>query len=799
MNPKQFFIALCFMTSLICNAYAQVVATDTLGSAKSVAVSPAELLRGEVSGVRVSAVDGSSNGLYNVHLRGLNTMRGDSQPLWIVDGVAIGSAAYDNLDAFYLSGGLTANNDRLPDYSGRAYTSPIGNFGWLNPYDIESIEVIKDVSATSLYGMRGANGVIIVKTRKPEAGEYNIHLNSNIGVGLLSQDGDAFRTDVLTTHNLGVSGVLGANSFYNISAFMRYNNGAVKNSGSTTGGLSLNFETSANSILQFGINSRMAYGDYLSASGVNFIGSPSMLVLARYPDAFSDDTVADYIVSHEDETIDYRTVNSVWLNINLLRTLKFKVQGGLDYQSQTRYIWYGKGTSFGNDFNGAASILNNSLLNYNLKGELAFERSFAVKHHLKAVLAYEINGDSNSINAMCGTEYTNPTLKAKGMTATGSIQSIRRFMRSYASMGGYASVAYDYDGCAGVRGAARYDYTLKYDRKGIWMPSVEAFVDLRKMLMKDSHVVSALKLDGGYGWAGREKVLPYQYLPSYISDVPEIISGTEPYYDGMNRLISKEYNVGVSAGFLRGRYNLSVRYYDKRTSDMFKVYSFGKRLVNQWIETKNWQIIQEHTSTVSNNGFELDADFRIIDNKDFKWTANLNASYNINRLVSLDAKDTNEKAFVEKNSFVAEFIQGGAVAEVLGKNTLPKVLGGFGTAVSLYGFTVQADFSAASGYYLFNAAKMVERGTLHITEGDLEKGDYLRLDNLAISYDVPLGVRWIKSFKINLSAHNLFTLTGYSGWNPDVNSFGVQARSYGVDYGSFPLCRQIMLGVNFRF
>ena len=94
---------------------AQEVVVDTLGGGKSVAVSPADLLKGEVSGVRVSAVDASRNGLQNVHVRGLNTLRGDSQPLWIVDGVVIGSAACDNLDAFYLSGGLTDNGDKLPD------------------------------------------------------------------------------------------------------------------------------------------------------------------------------------------------------------------------------------------------------------------------------------------------------------------------------------------------------------------------------------------------------------------------------------------------------------------------------------------------------------------------------------------------------------------------------------------------------------------------------------------------------------------------------------------------------------
>ena len=57
----------------------------------------------------------------------------------------------------------------------------------------------------------------------------------------------------------------------------------------------------------------------------------------------------------------------------------------------------------------------------------------------------------------------------------------------------------------------------------------------------------------------------------------------------------------------------------------------------------------------------------------------------------------------------------------------------------------------------------------------------------------------VKLLKVNVSGHNLFTLTGYSGWNPDVNSFGVNAGAYGIDYGSYPLRRQAVLGVSLKF
>ena len=125
-------LAIVLLSELPSWSFSEKVVTDSLG-AKPVATSPASLLKGELSGVRISAVDGNPNGHLNVNIRGLNTLRGDSQPLWIVDGAVIGSGINRNLNAFYLAGGKTINGDKLPDYSGRSYAAPLGNFGWLNP------------------------------------------------------------------------------------------------------------------------------------------------------------------------------------------------------------------------------------------------------------------------------------------------------------------------------------------------------------------------------------------------------------------------------------------------------------------------------------------------------------------------------------------------------------------------------------------------------------------------------------------------------------------------------------------
>ena len=764
------------------------------------ASSPACLLAGKHAGVKVSSVDGSVDGLMNVYVRGLNTLRGDSQPLWIVDGAVIGSCVNQNLNSFYLSGGKTINGNKLPDYSGRSYAAPVNSFRWLNPYDIESIEILKDISATALYGMAGANGVIIVKTRRPASEKSNIWLNSNVGAGLPVRSGEPFKTGILTTHDIGMNGVFGTNSFYNISGFARYDSGYVQNANSLSGGVTLNLETVANERFQFGLMSRLSGNKDVHVSGTNFIGEPSLMVLSRNKGMFPSEKLSSWLTSYDDEVFDYRTVNSIWLGVKLHETLRLKIDAGIDFQSQNRLIWYGTGTSFGKEFKGAVSILNNSLLNTNLSARLSFDRTFAIRHHLQADVAFDFNGYSNRTNAMCGTDFDLPHLRGKGLSSSSSLHAIRKFARRYGRIGGYALISYDYDGYAGLKGIVRCDCTSRFDKTPSWFPSGEAYVDLKKIFLMESSTVSSLKLSGGYGHAGLEMVLPYEYISAYVPDVPEVEAGAEPYFDGINRLLSKEYNIGIEAGFLGGRYNVSLKYYDKSTDDVFRIYDFSKQLSGLWVATENWKIHQQRSSTIRNRGIELQADMNFIRKKHISWNACLNAAYNVNSAVSLDEHDIRNNAAIQKGSYMAEFKERTSLAQILGRNTIPRVHGGFGTVLSLYGATLEADFSGAAGFSIFNAHKYIERGLGVITQGDVERGDYLRLDRLACSYVIPVKIKWMKEFKVTISAYNLFTITGYDGWNPDVNSFGgVTSRSFGVDYGSFPACRQIVLGLSFRF
>ena len=221
---------------------------------------------------------------------------------------------------------------------------------------------------------------------------------------------------------------------------------------------------------------------------------------------------------------------------------------------------------------------------------------------------------------------------------------------------------------------------------------------------------------------------------------------------------------------------MAFKYYDKRTEDTFWLLNYGKKMSGLWVDSKDWTIDYERVSHISNNGFEIDADFRLIQSRKVDWTLRANVSYNLNSVLSIDIAD-----------------------EAVPDNVLPKFHGGFGTVFSLYGFTLDASFSGVAGFDIINANKLLETGRTEILLEDYERGDYLRLDCLTLAYDIPVRLRWMKGIKVSMSGHNLFTATEYSGWNPDVNSFGVTARNYGIDYGAFPILRTIVLGLSLKF
>lgn len=707
-----------------------------------------QCLEASVSGLRVYSSDGSANGLRLLNIRGLNGVRRDAAPLWVIDGVIVGENENLNLDAFYQAGGTTSQGDQLPDYSLRNYTAAMDGLFWLDPEDIESIEVLKDLSATALYGAKGAHGVILVTTKKGERDPFRADVISRMGWAHSYQSGEAFKDGFVQTHHARVSGTSPSGVSYNTSLQFRQGSGTVKGDASTDGSISFDVNTKTHEIFWFGMNAILGAGDFSSSAGVANIGKPSTMILARDASPFASDSLQGWMDDYDDLSKDYRALGSAYVQVHFHPSLTLQVTGGLDYHNKKRYIWYGDGTSFGNEFNGAAAILNDILSSFNVKAQLDFNRYFASLHHIQASLGADVVLGDIRNNCMNGTDFDFHQLRAKGLSSSGSRNSIQRSAYTSTQLGIGAALRYAFKDCAGVDFSFRADKNPRYDASPLLFPAASVYADLGKLFLDGSRWVRTLRISGGWGKAGKEY----------------------DYHESLNRLLSQEWNVGLQAGLL-DRIDLSLKWYSKTTGDVLREYDFYRQVSGSGLyeETNSGKLVREEAATITNRGVEMDASAILLDKERVKWSLSLNAAYN-----RIGADGLLEK-------------------------TVPKLLSGLSTDLSIARFTLQARLSSAAGYSVLNGNKYIGKVFSSFSEEDLEAADYVKLDNLSLIYTLDTKVKWLKGAKVSLSGWNLLCFSKYGGWNSSVSCFAPDSSMFGVDYGSYPRVRSILLGVNLAF
>ena len=816
MNIKTILASLALLGGSIFLADAQSVVKDSLGFDKAMATTPATLIQGQVSGVRISPIDGNVNGAVNTLIRGVNALRSDSQPLWVIDGVIVNAS-------------LTRNNDAFFQFGEKSFTAPLNALSFLNPYDIESIEVLKDLSATAIYGSQGAHGVILINTRQSSEERFNIEWRSNVGYSTSEQNLDVVKPGLSHNHYLNMSGATGQTR-YTLSGYFNKLQGVFEANNSTFGGFRANFDTKANSVVWFGMNTAVAIGNTNSIAGTSYFGQPSLTMALRDPAFFPSDTAEGWAADYDDEAIERRVNSLMYLTLNFTPALSLRTSFGIDFQNNNRYIWYGNGTSFGAENNGAASMIATSFFKFNGKSELTWNRWFGGNaHHIVAKAAVEAIGEWTKFNTINGTDFFTHVLRARGVSLQASKPALHKFDHNYNTLGVYGAVNYSYKNIAGVNLTLRGDDTPRYDDANfILYKGAQGWFSLRDAFLPGNEVISTLKISGGYGEAGQERYVPYGLYGYYISgEYPAVSAGEIPFNEGLNRVRSIESNFGIDLGLFKDRVKAHVGFYDKLTNDKFSAYFFGEKDDQDYLVYGKRSDVFEQASLIGNRGLEADLEFNILKSDKLSWTVRANGAYNANQMLKVHASDVNGRAvgegvFVNANAvgqpvgtlYGLKVDETGAYVDITGDGVInefdkdiignpnPKIFGGIGTTFSAYGFTLDVLANGAAGFDILNLNDLLlnEAAPYQISESYIEKGDYLRLSRVTLGYDIPVKkIKWIRGINVNVSALNLLTLTSYSGWNPEVNCFGTTYLSSGVDYGSYPTARSIVGGVCLKF
>lgn len=540
--------------------YGTVQKSDLTGSVSTIKIEDAaeratssleQLLQGRVSGVQITQNSGAPGAGINFNIRGVNSF-GENQPLIVIDGYPIEneSAAVTN----------TAGADFW-----NASTPPNNPLANLNPADIESIEILKDASSTAIYGSRGANGVVLITTKKGQTNQESVSYNFRSDLNQLPR-----QIPMLPTHeflNLANEAALnsGQDSLYNEQAIAElsannynwqdliyqnsysqdhqvvYTGGDQKNKfaviGSYTamdgivlrskfnrGGLRANFERESSERFKFGLNFNTNLSLNQSVVQSNTTGAINGSVITAalrfrpvnipYTDegdidiSVSDNPLAT-IYHVDDDTRARSTLANVYAQYRLADGLQFKINGGINDFSSLRQSYYGQGTFVGNQNNGLAYRGETNAFNYLAEYTLNYNKKIFKNHRINAVAGYTWQQWYRRSSGVRVSDFSNDNLSYHAMQYGNNIANpVTGYMRwalaSYLARVNYV-IANKY--LLTFTGRSDGSSRLADGEKWAFFPSVALGWNAhREKFLENIDVISELKLRASYGISGNQTV-----------------------------------------------------------------------------------------------------------------------------------------------------------------------------------------------------------------------------------------------------------------------------------------------------
>ncbi|ULQ51300.1 SusC/RagA family TonB-linked outer membrane protein [Flavihumibacter fluvii] len=528
--------------------------------------SPDQILGGRVSGVNISNRSGDPGAPIDVRIRGVGTT-GNNQPLWVIDGVPIVQTT-----------NVTVNTGSSTE------TNPLAG---INANDIESIDVLKDASASAIYGARAANGVIIVTTRRGKEGRTTLTYDGYIGnsyvpesrrfdmlgvsdyialQGELNRDLSAysskpyvdwqdaiFQNGPVTSHNLSVSGGSQKATFM-VSGGYQHNTGVERAQEFKRLSLKVNSDINVGKYFRFGESVLISSVDRSTQSESGLFAAYNGSLNAPYYEIYDKDGPLGYNIE-TDETRGpgatgtnyvWRTdtrVNDTWVNskkmlgsvygeVEPIKGLKYKLTVGVDYNVGDGYFFQEE-ADFGNEQRRSLLVQERPLeLTTNLTQTLTYRKAFG-KSDLTALVGYESTSFEFNKMRIQGSGLFNSAVQLPSVAAT--VASANE-ADHWAIQGLLARVFYSFDNKYLFTFNIRRDESSRFseaNRSGIfpsfslgWRVSDEGF-------MKNQNLFSDLKLRASWGETGNQFTgQNFSYLPSLATTIFYVIGAGQTVVRG---------------------------------------------------------------------------------------------------------------------------------------------------------------------------------------------------------------------------------------------------------------------------
>lgn len=855
------------------------------------------MLNGKVPGVYVAPGSGQPGSSGAVVIRGQASLSGGTQPLWVIDGVIVGSSAGD-----------------------------------LNPEDIESMTVLKDAASTAIYGSEGANGVIVVTTKKGREGKLNINASVKMGISTVNngnlevmngaelydyyasfQNANeiaftrwnpelrnsnfswwdlATQTGFTQDYHVAISG--GTDKLQSYFSIGYYDEkGAVK--GYDYDRYSFRMRTSYKPYKWLTVkpslsgSRRYIYDQQYSVTDMYAMlpwDSPydenGELVPHRYSgwvNAQNTNYLLDYSYGDYGESTNYEFMGNLDFDVQITDWLKFTSVNNY------RFITYSSHSYTDPRSNGGSGV----------DGRLYEYRSEVARRYTNQNLMVSKLIGKHSINGHVSYEFKDYTAKTFDGNGTGFIpgfqvmdvtsipESIGGSRTEWAVQSYFTDWKYTYDnkylGEVMFRrdGASNLGVNARYGN----LFSISAGWVINREEWFNADWVDNLKVRASYGSVGNR---PSSLYPQY-----DLYSVSSSYNTKPGALISVIGNkdltwektfttdIGADAAFFDNRLHMIFDYYIKNTDNIiYNVPVTGLTGVTS---------IYKNIGKMRNTGFEFSLGGDIIRNKDLNWNVEFNIAHNKNELRDLysqrqaDGSYTVVPVIISDGSNIAGTINrrlevGEPIDTYYGKEWAgvnpengapmwymddengqkvttsdyskaqnyklgtanPKIFGGFSTSLAWKDFDLSAVFGYSMGGQIYNYSRQeydsdgtyTDRNQMKLQKGwsrwekpgdiathpvakynnqdkgnspssrYLEDSDYLKLRSLTLGYNFDLKRYGIQSLRLSVSGENLFTITDYSGVDPEIPaSNGTVMGTAGP--GIYPSVRRVMFGLNVTF
>ncbi len=858
---------------------------------KGIVVNPGQLLQGKVAGVNVSNVSGEPGAAQDVIIRGIGSLRSGTTPLYVIDGFVLDNSTTG-----------VANNP----------------LNFINPQDIENIDVLKDASAAAIYGARAANGVIVITTKRGKEGKTEMNLSASTAWSTISNKIDVFSADDFRRQVTAIDGNLfdaGGNTDWQdeLTQTANSNNVNLSMSGAASdkfsyfisGGVEDQEGILVNSKLrrysgrvnltQKALNGRLNVDYNLTGARVENTRpnnqaividmlqlNPTIPVFTNGEPTLLDDMLNPVVRNdlYSDKADNNRILANISPSFEIIDGLTYKLNLGIDYSTTNRDIQLEpyallEGLEFGS-LNAITTRNENQLventLTYNFETGLhnviflaghSYQKFFVQQQSFN-LSGFADNGVEPVFQDQISTQEQPTTLNS--FATENELQSF------------FGRLNYQFDSKYLITATLRADGSSKFgdNNEYGYFPSFALGWNISRESFMANSVFSNLKLRASWGQTGNQEIpskitqlsftesksnndtYPLDPNASTLDDYPFGTIFTRLANPDIQWEVSTQVDIGLDFGLFDNRLTGTIDFFNKVSENiLLEVVPTDpiQPTATFWTNVPDMEI--------QNTGVELAMEYRSNPQREFRYSIGGNITYIENEVVNSPfAILTTGRATGagQTGATINGYINGEPIGAFYMKefvgigpdglnefrdingdeqilendrtvvgSALPDVIYGFYANLNYKGFDLGLNFNGVAGNQIYNHTTMslFNRGNLassfnttdfavrfdneDITNSNevstryLENGDFLRLNNATLGYSLTpelLGLgNWFNNIRLSATGQNLFVITDYTGFDPEVNtgltSGGIQ--TFGIDRFTYPTARTFLVGLNASF